>query len=48
MRLHVARGRMEFCTPQCVLTYRAGPERFPGADTPAVDGWQAWAVRWGP
>jgi ribosomal protein L24E len=48
MRLHLEGRRVEFCTPQCVRTYRAEPGRMAGKEAPREDGWSAWAVRWGP
>lgn len=48
MRLHLEEGRVEFCTPQCVRSYRGETDRPAGTETRPEDGWTAWTVRWGP
>jgi len=48
MRLHLEGRRVEFCTPQCVRSYRTEPVGAAGVRERGEDGWTAWTVRWGP
>lgn len=48
MRLHLAAGRLEFCTPHCVAVYHVQEERRAVADPALQDGRRAWLIRWGP